>query len=214
MVDCIRQRWLSLVSLIPLGLLEVSSWCSSHWAVRSMSLPREQGQTFVIVSTHRVLWWYYVTSKYGWYKSYWRKNVLREMEISSWVIEKWKAENGFGNICPALSKEYRPEVWQITFLTHWRVRCCEVGNVCRASPWFSKTIHKTFYFSFSVSVSTEKHTSWVNIYYGQRTVIMSLISWIPKVRKALECKKSTWETHLTRLSVFPFHLFIWTLFSF
>lgn len=38
------------------------------------------------------------------------------MEISSWVIEKWKAENDFGNISPALSKEYRPEIWQIHFL--------------------------------------------------------------------------------------------------
>lgn len=47
-----------------------------------------------------------------------------------------------------------------TFLTHWRSRtCCEEEKVCRASPWFSRTIHKIFYFYFSASVSTEKHAN-------------------------------------------------------
>lgn len=158
-VDCILQRWLSSVSLIPHGLLTVSSWCSSHWVVRSMSLPREQGQTFVIVSTHRVPWkWCYVTSKSGWYKSSWRKNVLREVDISSWVIGKWKAENVL-YISPALSKENRQEIWQIHFLLTGEVEpVLKQGRLVGPHHGSVKPSVKHFT-SLSVSVSAEKHVS-------------------------------------------------------
>lgn len=40
------------------------------------------------------------------------KNVWRKVEISSWVIEKWKAENASGSSSPTLAKENRHESQQ------------------------------------------------------------------------------------------------------
>ena len=50
--------------------------------------------------------------------------------MSLWVIEKWKAENEFGSISPALSGNLTN-----TFLTPWRDgNCCEVVKAYKASP--------------------------------------------------------------------------------
>lgn len=179
--DCTMQRWLSSVSLAPCGLLIMPSWCSSHWA--SLSPCSEPWQSFVTASAHPVLghdtmWLLRLVDK----NLLKEKNILREVEISSWLIEKRIAENEFGSISPVLAKENRQDIKQAHFL----VPSCEAGKADRALPWISKTSlkHSTSLSWFCVSQGISQfpmqqpwHCHWGGTDLGKRR-----ISWFLEVK--------------------------------